>query len=433
MKGIALCLLFLWVAVCMLAANPEKNWPQWRGPHLNGTSSTAKNLPVTWSQTENVVWRTKLPSWSAATPIIWEDTVFVTSAQEGFSQASEVPDKLFLIAVNRADGAIRWQRLLGQGNRFYMKQNMASPSPVTDGRHVWVMTGTGILACFDFEGNQVWRRDIQEEYGAFGLHYGYASSPLLYEGRLYIQVLHGMTTDEPSYVFAVDAITGSTIWKVIRPTDAVRESPDNYGTPILAHADGRLQLVISGGDYLTGHEMEQGRELWRMGGFNPEKSRTYRTIATSLAFDGMIYASSTRGKPLIAFRPGGTGDITQTNLAWQNDLGADVPSPTTDGKRIYLVNDNGIIVAFDPKTGALLWDRRRIDPGIYSASPVIADNKIYATNEDGTTTVLAAGDEFKILAVNRLDSYTLATPVPVDDQIFIRTAEYLYCIGGRRP
>jgi outer membrane protein assembly factor BamB len=415
----------------MIAASPEANWPQWRGPHLNGTSTRAKHLPVTWSETENVVWRTKLPSWSAATPIIWEDTVFVTSAEEGFSQASENPDKLFLIAVNRNDGSIRWQKLLGQGNRFYMKQNMASPSPVTDGQHVWIMTGTGVLACFDFAGHEVWQRDIQKEYGSFGLHYGYGSSPLLHEGRLYVQVLHGMTTDDPSYVFAADAKTGKTIWKIERPTDAIRESPDNYGTPILIPLEGKLQLVISGGDYVTGHDLGNGIELWRMGGFNPENSRTYRTIASSLAFDGIIYASSTRGMPFIAFRAGGIGDITKTNLLWQNNLGADVPSPTTDGKRIYVVNDNGIVVAFDPKTGDIEWERRRIEPGIYSASPVIADGKMYATSEEGTTTVLAVGGEFKILAVNKLGSYTLATPAPVDNQIFIRTADYLYCIANK--
>jgi outer membrane protein assembly factor BamB len=145
----------------------------------------------------------------------------------------------------------------------------------------------------------------------------------------------------------------------------------------------------------------------------------------------MIYTSSTHGKPFIAFRAGGSGDITETNLLWQNNLGADVPSPTTDGKWIYVVNDNGIVVAFDPITGDTMWDRRRIEPGIYTASPVIADGKMYATSEEGTTTVLAVGGEFKILAVNKLGDYTLSTPAPVGNQIFIRTAEYLYCISNK--
>jgi outer membrane protein assembly factor BamB len=182
---------------------------------------------------------------------------------------------------------------------------------------------------------------------------------------------------------------------------------------------------------VTGHDLEKGTEIWRMGGFNPEKNRSYRTIASSLVFDGIIYTSSTRGKPFIAFRPGGRGDITATNLVWQNNLGPDVPTPTTDGKRIYVLSDNGVVVAFDPKTGAIVWDRKRIEPGTYSASPVIADGKIYATSEDGTTTVLEAGSEFKILAVNKLGSYTLATPAPVDNQIFIRTADDLYCIAHK--
>ncbi len=414
-----------------LAASPEMNWPQWRGPHQNGTSSTAKGLPVTWSETENVVWRAKLPSWSAATPIVWEDTVFATSAEEGFSQASQDKGKLFLIALNRKDGSIRWQRLLGGGNRIHRKQNLSSPSPITDGQHVWIMTGTGILTCFDFAGKEIWQRDIQADYGRFGLNHGYASSPLLHEGRLYVQVLHGMTTDDPSYIFAVDGKSGKTIWKVERPTDAISESPDNYATPILVRSGGKLQLVISGGDYVTGHDLGNGAELWRMGGFNPTKNRAYRTIASSITLDGIVYTTSTRGKPFIAFRPGGSGDITKSNLVWQNDLGSDVPTPTTDGRRIYVLGDNGIVVAFDPKTGAIVWDRQRIEPGTYSASPTIADGKMYATNEEGTTTVLEVGGEFKILAVNKLGTHTLATPAPVDNQIFIRTGDYLYCIANK--
>jgi outer membrane protein assembly factor BamB len=425
---------FLFVAVLagFLGGSAVANWPQWRGPHLNGTSSTAKNLPVRWSTTENVVWRTKLPNAAAATPIIWNDTVFVTSAEEGFSQASGANDKLFLLALNRKDGSIRWRVQVGEGNRVQRKQNMASPSPVTDGKHVWIMTGTGWLTGLDFSGKKIWQRNIEKDYGAFGLNHGYASSPLLHEGRLYIQVLHGMKTDDPSYAFVVDGATGKTIWKVERPTDAISESPDDYSTPVLVRSAGALQLVISGGDYVTGHDLTSGRELWRMGGLNPDNDRAYRTIASSVVLDGVVYTTSTRGRPFIAFRPGGKGDITGTNLVWKNDLGSDVPTPTTDGKWIYVVNDRGIVVSFDPKTGKVVWDRQRIEPGTYSASPVVADGKIYATNEEGTTTVFATGEEFKILAVNKLADHTLATPAVADNQIFIRTDNYLYCIAEKK-
>lgn len=451
MKGsLKLALVALTAAVAALTSGePFSNWPQWRGPHLDGSCPTAKNLPTTWSATENVKWRAALPSWSAATPIVWENTVFVTSAEKGFHKpqkyrpgqtappgeaddspaSSGVLDKIFLIAINRKDGSVRWQKVVSHGNRIYRKQNLASPSPATDGLNVWIMTGVGILTCLDFEGNAVWRRDIQKDYGPFGLNHGYASTPLLHGNRLYVQVLHGKKTDDPSYVFAVDKKSGKTVWKIVRPTDAQFESPDSYSTPTLVRAGGKLSLVVSGGDYVTGHDLETGQEIWRMGGFNPNQERFYRTIASSIVVGDTVYASSTRGKPFIAFRAGGHGDITATDLVWKNDMGSDVPTPTTDGKRIYVVTDRGVMVCLDAKTGAVIWDRQRIEPGTYSASPLLADGKLYVTNEDGATTVLQAGDEFKILGVNHLNSHTLASPVAAGNQIFLRTADYLYCLA----
>ena len=440
----AACSLF---ALSLLTAGLSANWPQWRGPDHNGTSASAKNLPTTWSTTENVLWRVSLPSWSAATPIIWEDVVFVTSAQEGFNDPVQfgglagqgggrggartppaAQDKLYLHAVSRKDGSVLWSRETGAGNHIERKQNMASPSPVTDGKHVWVMTGTGTLTCFDFQGNQIWQRNFQQDYGPFGLNWGYASSPKLHEGRLYVQVLHGMKTDDPSYIDSIDAATGKTIWHVERPTDAPHESPDSYATPILVPVDGKLQVIVSGADYVTGHDLQTGKELWRLGGFNPMQDRAYRTIASSIAIGDTVFTTSREGRPFVGFKPGGSGDITGKSELWTNNLGADVPTPTTDGEIIYVVNDRGIAVALDPKTGEQIWERQRLEPGTYSSSPLLADGKIYATSEDGATVVMKAGPEFEILAVNKLNEYTLASPVAVDNQIFIRTMDYLYCI-----
>ncbi len=441
----------------LLGADAD-NWPQWRGTDQVGRSTTATGLPVTWSETENVAWRVELPSWSAATPIIWDDYVFVTSAEEGFNELAQMASrggpagasaaggrrrrgtsrpesnehkKLFVLALDRTDGSVRWKRPTGGDNQIYRKHNMASPSPVTDGKHVWVMTGVGVLTAFDFDGQQIWQRDLEDEYGEFGVNWGYASSPKLHQDRLYIQVLHGMITDEPSYVMAIDKNTGKNIWKVDRPTDAPRESPDNYATPILVPVDGKLQLVVSGGDYVTGHDIGTGAELWRLGGFNPEAAGNDRTIASSIFVDDVVITTSRAGRPFIGFRAGGSGDITGKNEVWLNDLGADVPTPTTDGKIVYVINDRGIAVALEAKTGEIVWERQRIEPGTYSASPLLADGKIYATSEDGTTTVLKAGQEFEILAVNKLDNFTLASPVAVGNQIFIRTMQYLYCISNQ--
>jgi outer membrane protein assembly factor BamB len=386
-----------------------------------------------------VLWRTKLPSWSAATPIIWEDTVFVTSAEAGFTTlrgrdgggrgaAGDLgPDKIFLIALNRKDGSIRWQREIDSGNELFRKQNSASPSAITDGKHVWIMTGHGKFTCFTMDGKEVWKRDIQADYGRFGLNHGYASTPLMHGDRLYVQVLHGMKTDDPSYVFAAEKSTGKTIWKVERPTDAQRESPDNYATPQLVTVDGKLQLVISGADYVTGHDLGTGKELWRIGGFNPTNNPANRTIASSLVIGGYVFTPSTRGRPFIAFRAGGSGDITGKNELWTNELGADVPTPTTDGKYIYVLNDRGFLNCLEPESGKVIYEGQRIELGTYSSSPLLADGKIYSTSEEGTTTVVKAGPQFEILGVSKLNDHTLASPVAVDNQIFLRTDEYLYC------
>jgi outer membrane protein assembly factor BamB len=426
----------------ILAGSLWANWPQWRGPNLDGSASGAHDLPVNWSQEQNVLWRTKMPSWSAATPIVWEDKVFATSAEEGSARVRSDPasrrgsvvpghDRVFLLGVNRKDGAILWKQQTDSENRLFRKQNSASPSPITDGQHVWIMTGNGKFACFTIDGKEVWKRDIQADYGRFGLNHGYASTPLLYGDRLYIQVIHGYKTDDPSYVFAVDKNTGKTVWKVERSTDAVQESQDNYGTPQIATSGGKRQLVISGADWVTGHDLDTGREFWRIGGFNPTGNPMNRSIASSLVIGGNVFTPSTRGRPFIAFRASGSGDITGTNELWTNNLGADVPTPTTGGKYIYVVKDNGSLNCLEAVTGKVVYKGQRIELGTYSASPLLADGRIYCTNEEGTTTVVKAGPAFEILGVNKLDSFTLASPVAVDNQIFIRTADYLYCIQKR--
>ena len=189
--------------------------------------------------------------------------------------------------------------------------------------------------------------------------------------------------------------------------------------------------MISGGDYVTGHDLDTGKELWRIGGFNPTNNAFNRTIASSLVIGGNVFTTSTRGRPFIAFRAGGSGNITGKSELWTNNLGADVPTPTTDGKYIYVLVDNGIMNCVEAATGTVAYQGQRIELGTYSSSPLLADGKIYCTNEEGTTTVVKAGPAFEILGVSKLDSQTLASPVAVDNQIFIRTADYLYCIQNQ--
>jgi outer membrane protein assembly factor BamB len=421
-RGILTRMTSLGLIAAALAATAAfaGNWPQWRGPSLDGVSSET-SLPVKWDQRQNVHWKLPMPSWSGSTPIIWGDRIFLNVA-EG--------DNLFLWCVDRNKPALVWKKLLSGGNVKRQKQNMSSPSPVTDGVNVWVMTGTGTLKAFTFGGDELWAREIQKEYGTFGLNFGYASSPLLHEDSLYVQVLHGMTTDEPSYLLRINKKTGKTTWRVERPTTAKMESPDSYATPALLKNGGKYELVISGGDYVTGHDLATGKELWRGGGFNNSQDPWYRVIASPVAFNGMVYVP-TRVKPLQVFRAGGRGDITKSHLAWQFQNGPDVPSPVTDGKYFYSVNDKGIMYCLDAKTGAEIYAGLRLKPGTYSASPVLADGKIYITNEEGLTSVIKAGPQFQIVAENALNDYCLSSPAISDGQIFIRTTGFLYAIGNR--
>jgi outer membrane protein assembly factor BamB len=419
MRG-KLCVLAAAFALAAPTAGLAGNWPQWRGPFLNGTSDE-RNLPLRWSPGENVAWKLALPDRSGSTPIIWGNHVFLNVA-EG--------DDLFLWAADKRQGAVLWKRRLGGGNTRMRKHNMSSPSPVTDGRHVWIMTGTGVLKAFDFAGREVWTRDIQKDYGQFGLMWGYASSPLLHEDSLYVQVLHGMKTDDPSYVLRINKATGKTVWRVERPTDAIQESPDSYTTPALLRHGKATEIVITGGDVVTGHDLATGKELWRAKGLNPENAPFYRIVASPIVHDGVIYAP-TRVKPLLAFRPGGRGDVTTSHLLWSTVNGPDVPTPVTDGKYFYIVNDKGIVYCLDAKTGKEVYGQQRLKPGTYSASPVLADGKIYVTNEDGLTSVFKAGPQFEILAENAINEYCLSSIAVSDGQLFLRTANALYAIGKR--
>jgi outer membrane protein assembly factor BamB len=416
--------LALAIGVSAVVPIEAENWPQWRGPRLDGNSSET-GLPVTWTASENIAWKLPLPSRSGATPIIWDDAVFLNVATELSAGSLE------LWAVDRGKGSVRWKRPLGGGNRQMRKQNMSSPSPVTNGRTVWALTGTGVLKAFDFSGKELWARDIQEDYGEFGLNWGYASSPLLHQGALYVQVLHGMNTDDPSYVMKIDGASGKTVWRVERPTSAITESPDAYTTPTLLQYGGRPEIVVTGGDVVTGHDPATGKELWRSGGLNPDNNPYHRIVASPIVVGDLVIAPA-RVKPLLAIKAGGRGDVTRTHRVWSFDRGPDVPTPVSDGKLVYIVGDQGVVHALDLKTGAVVYGPVRLEPGTYSASPVIAEGRIYVTNEEGITSVFAAGPKFEVLARNSLNEFTLSSVAVSNGQIFLRTEKALYAIGQPR-
>jgi len=410
------------IAIATLSA---ENWPQWRGPAMNGIS-TEKGLPLKWSAEENIAWKVPMPGRSGSTPIIWNETIFLNIG------TADGSGDLELWALNRNDGKIMWKGPIAGGNHIERKQNMSSPSPVTDGRTVWVMTGVGVLKAFDFKGKELWTRDIQKDYGRFGLNWGYASSPLLEEGDLFVQVLHGMKTDDPSYILRIDGETGKTLWRVDRPTNAIRESPDSYTTPALLRYGTTKEIVISGGDVVTGHDASTGKEAWRVDGLNPTNNPNFRIIASPLVAGDMVIAP-TRERPMLAIKAGGRGDVTRTHKIWTFDNGPDVPTPVSDGKLVYTVNDRGIAFALDLQTGKVVYGPERLKNDSYSASPVLAEGRIYVTSEnEGVTSVYKAGPAFELLAQNSLNDYCLSSPAMSDGQIFIRTTGHLWAIGQRR-
>jgi outer membrane protein assembly factor BamB len=441
--------LMLSILLINVSLRGQDNWPHWRGPYHNGISDS-KDLPMKWTAAENIKWKTPLPSWGAATPVIWGDFIFVTSpskaepkqpaegaqGQRGGRAAGLDPGGplLILFCISKSDGKILWERELDNNNQLHRKQNDSTPSPVTDGKHVWTVTGTGKVAAFGMKGQQIWKFDLQQEYGVFGHNWGYGSSPLLHDSSLIVEVLHGMKTDDPSYIVSFNSATGKVQWRQERPTDAENESPDAYTTPVLIQFEGQTQIVISGGDYVTGHDFKTGKEIWRAAGLNPLKRSNYRIVPTPIFVDGLIYAP-TRKTPLLALKAGGTGDVTDSHLVWKYEGSAapDVPSPVSDGKYFYMVDDRGYVTCLDSKKGTVIWGPETTSEGIVSASPVMSEGKLYIVNEKAVTSIVSVGPEFKLLATNELDgTYTLASPAVSGSQLFIRTSTHLYCIEQGR-
>jgi outer membrane protein assembly factor BamB len=424
------------------AALGGENWPQWRGPSLNGTSDST-GLPEKWSETENVNWKVKLPSWSGSTPAIWGDRIFVASPNEAGSGADAqtvrkmggdrkpAGQELLLLCLSKKDGSQLWRHTLASGNYIIGKQNMSSPSPITDGEMVWALTGVGVLTALTVEGKEIWKFDLQKTYGKFGLNWGYGASPLLYENMLIVPVLHGMTTKDPSYLVAFEARTGKILWRVERPTDAKNEGPDAYTTPMIMKYADHTEIIIVGGDYFTGHNPKTGEEIWRCGGLNPTKDTFYRAVCSPAVVGDMVFACIKKG-PFVGCKGGGKGLVTATHTLWTNVHGCDVPTPVSDGKYLYVLNDGGLMSCYEPATGKALYERQALPRGTYDASPLLADGKIYATNEKGRTTVIAVGPEFKILSENPLDDdYTLSSIAVSGKELFLRTSSHLYCIGKK--
>lgn len=399
-----------------------ENWPQWRGPRRDGTS-LEKGIATQWSKTDGIRWRAPLPGPAGSTPIVWNDRIFLTSADG---------EDLVLIALDTG-GKERWKRVVSTGNKVVRdgEGNSAAPSPSTDGEHVWVFMATGDLACFDFEGNQVWKIDLEERYGPFAIQFGMTSTPLLDGERLYLQCMHS----KASFVAALDKRTGKEIWKQDRRSDAIAECEHSYASPQLYRDKENEFLLAHGADYVTGHSLTDGAELFRCGGLNPKEAGKYnptlRFVASPLATEGLIVVPSAKNGPVLGLSPTAKGDITAStdgHLWRRPENTPDVPSPLFHDGLVYLCRENGVLICMDAKTGAEIYQERTHSQR-HRASPVWADGKIYLSAADGVVTVVEAGRRFRIVASNELGETIASSPAIANGTLYLRTYDALYAIG----
>jgi outer membrane protein assembly factor BamB len=430
-------LLSVAASLFIVGSVSAENWPQWRGPHFNG-STEEKNLPSKWSKTEDIAWVTPLPGYGGATPAIWGNYVFITSP--------DAEKNLNVICLDSRDGKERWQKQVAVGDKVIGRNNMASPSPVTDGKTVVVMFGTGDLVAFDLEGKELWHRNLAKDFGKFSVMWLYGSSPLLYKDKLYVQVLqrepipgdysHAID-DKPhreSFLLCIDPKNGKDLWKNLRPSTAKMESNESYATPIPYEGKKGTEIIVVGGNCTTGHNPKTGEEIWRCNGLNAKDGPWMRVVASAVTGNGLIFASAPKKEPVFAIREGGKGDITGTHVAWKfEEFPTDCATPLLYDNRLFVLDgDRQMMTCLDAKTGNKIWQGNLGLREIFRSSPTAADGKIYCLSENGTVVVLDAGKEFKILSTIKMDEEPCRSSVAIaQGHLFIRTGKNLYCIGDK--
>ncbi len=402
-----------------------ENWPQWRGPNNDGVSSET-NLPDKFSPNEHVAWKLPLPGMSGSTPVVWGDRIFLLS---------EDGDNTVLLCVS-TDGKELWKRAFASGNRRFGpgrsaggEGNLASPSPSTDGEHVWVFSGTGDLACFDLEGKEIWKFNVQDRYGKFRIQWGMHVTPLLHGDKLYHCLLHSCGW----WIIALDKATGKEIWKVRRESDARAECEQSYASPMLCTNGKEEYLVVHGCDYATAHSLADGHEIWRVGGLNPKDhyNGTLRFVATPLVLPDLIVVPSAKNGPVVGVKPDAKGTVSEGSPyeLWRRAKGTpDVPSPLVHDGILYLCNENGILRCMDAKTGKDLYEER-LHGARYRASPIFADGKVYCVARDGVISVIKAGPQFEKLAENKFGDEISSSLIVSNGRMYVRTWQTLYAIG----
>lgn len=408
-----LCVLFLpvWVSA--------DNWPAWRGMDGNGICHE-KGVPIKWD-TSNILWKADLPGESASTPAVWNDHVFVTASN----------GEQHLVYCFKTDGALKWKHEITGGLKVVRggEGNSACISPVTDGEHVWFKFSTGDVLCYNFDGKEVWRTNLQERYGKYKVGFVISATPVLHEDKWLYQVTH----EKDPYVVALNKKTGKELWKVRRETDARNECEHAYTSPILYKDGDLVQLVSHGSDYVIGYDVNTGKELWRSGGLQTDPyHKTLRFIASPTAVPGQIVVPSAKNQMIISVNPrGAKGDITKgKNFQWSIPKGTpDVPNPLIHDGIVYICREkSGIVNAYDAATGDEIYTER-IHGGLYRGSPVYADGHIYYTCRDGMVSVIKAGRNFKLVSENSLNGEAMtASPAISNGVIYLHTHKGLYAI-----
>ena len=419
------------------------NWPQWRGPDSNG-SSAETGLPDSCDPA-TAKWVTPLPGASHATPVVWNDRVFVTSTDPATKG-------LLGICVHARNGKILWRKRLGDEIKA-PQNNGATPSPVTDGKQVGFLFGSGDLAALDMDGNLLWTKNLVKEHGNFCTKFGYSSSPLLWKGTLYIQLLRrakpysgpaGTAQPLDSLLLAFDFPSGKELWKHVRPSAAVDESLESYSSAVPFESPDRNELLVQGGDCISGHDPATGGELWRME-YNPTREPIWRLIPSPVTAGNRIVVATPRGGPLLALNAGGKGTLKPADLAWTYDeRTTDSGTPLVYQGMIYVLQSDkndpfrkvgksspGIfLLVIDPATGREAGRCQIAAGGAWRASPTGADGKIYVMNDEGEAVVVSAGPNGKILSrANYADGPACATIAAANQCLYIRTASKLTCIG----
>ena len=428
-RKVSFCMgIIIGLSTLMTATHARaENWPSWRGPHSNGLSADT-SVPTEWSRDKNVAWRQTMPGPAGATPVVWDKRLFLTSVDN---------QQLILLCLDTS-GKQLWRRQISSGNKKVRgdEGNSASPSPVTDGKHVWAAMSNGAVACFDMDGKQVWNLNLPDRYGKFRIAFGMASSPVLHKGRLYFQLIHGdgKAATQEAMVVALNAKTGQEIWKKLRVTGAHSENEHSYASPMLYEDGPHSCLITHGADFAVAYNLDTGAEVWRLGGLNPHddpKRRyhpTLRFVASPAAAEGIVIVPTAKNGPVFAISAASRGDLSNKRHLWVRPQNTpDVPSPLIHNGLVYLCRENGNLLCLEAKSGTEIY-HERTNRGRHRSSPVYANGHIYLCSRDGKVAVVKAGRDFELVANNSLDEELAASPAISNGTIYLRTFDALWAI-----